>query len=174
VYANVILSNGRQLKYTLRYSVFSGLLCSSSWQDFIADDPVNSHLPKFKKLQSFAEILFQRCALLIPLKDKLDILFNDFCIYRYQIPVCGCILVNPVSKDLRTFCSIVLYCFSSELICVPRACVLGPYCVCVSMVWCGVSMVWCGVSMVWCGVVSVCRSGRTWYWCGTGPAIVGE
>lgn len=64
------------------------------YEDFIADDPLNSHLPKFRKLQSFADILFKRCALLIPLKNEQDILFNDFCKYRYQIPVCGCILVN--------------------------------------------------------------------------------
>lgn len=65
------------------------------YEDFIADDPKNSDLPKFKKLQSFAEILFKSSPLLRPLQNKMDILFNDFCTYRYQIPVCGCILVNP-------------------------------------------------------------------------------
>lgn len=65
------------------------------YEDFIADDPINNHLPKFKKLQYFAERLFHRCPLLKPLKEKLDMLFSDFCNYRYQIPVCGCILVNP-------------------------------------------------------------------------------
>ena len=85
-------------------------------QDFIADDPINNHLPKFKKLQAFAEILFQRCALLTPLKDKLDILFNDFCVYRWQIPVCGCILVNPVIL-LVVFDIYVALCHFSQLAC---------------------------------------------------------
>ncbi len=48
-------------------------------------------------MKSFAEKLFSHCPLLQPLQDECGVLFDDFNTYRYQIPVCGCIMLN---KDM--------------------------------------------------------------------------
>jgi mRNA-decapping enzyme subunit 2 len=61
------------------------------YEDLLADN--NPTLPHFK-LKPFAELLFDHCLLLHPLKNELHILFDDFCSYRLQIPVCGCIMLN--------------------------------------------------------------------------------
>ena len=61
------------------------------YEDFIADKYTN--LPHFG-LKGFAEQLFKHCALLQPLQGQFHILFDDFCTYRFKIPVYGCIMLN--------------------------------------------------------------------------------
>jgi mRNA-decapping enzyme subunit 2 len=52
-----------------------------------------SNLPSYK-FKTFTEKLFSHCQLLQPLQDQCSVLCDDFNTYRYQIPVCGCILLN--------------------------------------------------------------------------------
>ena len=64
------------------------------YEDFYSDK--YSHLPHYG-LKQFAESIFKHCQLLEKLQDQFQILFDDFCDYRIQIPVYGCILLN---KDM--------------------------------------------------------------------------
>ena len=63
------------------------------YEDFMAD--MNDALPHFKQLKTFAERVFTHCPLLSQSKAKFTELFNNFSAYRAQIPVCGCIMLNP-------------------------------------------------------------------------------
>jgi mRNA-decapping enzyme subunit 2 len=60
-------------------------------KDFLVEK--YSNLPSFQ-LKAFTEKLCNHCPVLQPLHDTCLMLFNDFNTYRYQIPVCGCILLN--------------------------------------------------------------------------------
>jgi mRNA-decapping enzyme subunit 2 len=73
------------------------------YEDFFADK--YEHLPRFKKLNRFAEILFAHCPILRPLQHKFEDMFNEFGNYKNQIPVCGCILLNSAMTKVVLVCS---------------------------------------------------------------------
>ena len=59
------------------------------YEDFYADAPQNSHLPHFKKLNSFAKKIFEHCPLLGAYKMQYEELFADFSKYKSVIPSYG-------------------------------------------------------------------------------------
>lgn len=61
------------------------------YEDFYSDK--YNQFPHFQ-LKKFAEELFRHSRILSPMQNRCDMLFDDFCAYRYQIPVFGCILLN--------------------------------------------------------------------------------
>jgi mRNA-decapping enzyme subunit 2 len=73
------------------------------YEDFYADK--YEHLPHFKKLVRFAELIFLHCPLLHKLKHKFEELFAEFGNYKNQIPVYGCILLNPAMTKAVLVCS---------------------------------------------------------------------
>lgn len=73
------------------------------YEDFMAD--VNPALPHFKYLKVFAEKIFNHCPLLSQSQDKFVELFNNFNTYKSQIPVCGCIMLNPEMTKVLLVCS---------------------------------------------------------------------
>lgn len=73
------------------------------YEDFMAD--VNSALPHFHHLKTFAEKIFSHCPLLSQSHDKFVELFNNFNSYKSQIPVCGCIMLNPEMTKAVLVCT---------------------------------------------------------------------
>ena len=63
------------------------------YEDFLADE--HSHLPHFKKLDSFAKQVFSHCPLLYGMTEQFDELFQGYSAYKSVIPSYGCILLNP-------------------------------------------------------------------------------
>jgi mRNA-decapping enzyme subunit 2 len=73
------------------------------YEDFMAD--VNPALPHFASLKTFAEKIFSHCPLLSQSHDKFVELFNNFNSYKSQIPVCGCIMLNPEMTKAVLVCT---------------------------------------------------------------------
>ena len=73
------------------------------YEDFMAD--VNPVLPHFHHLKTFAEKIFTHCPLLSQSHDKFVELFNNFNSYKSQIPVCGCIMLNPEMTKAVLVCT---------------------------------------------------------------------
>ncbi|KAI9907709.1 hypothetical protein PsorP6_004522 [Peronosclerospora sorghi] len=71
--------------------------CYWFYEDFYADQ--YAHLPHVK-LNDFARQMFAHCPLLQPLAHRCDELFQDFKAYQRQVPVVGCILLNPKRTKL--------------------------------------------------------------------------
>ncbi|RHY09667.1 hypothetical protein DYB25_000432 [Aphanomyces astaci] len=71
--------------------------CYWFYEDFYADH--HNHLTHLK-LNDFARKMFNHCVLLQPLKQKCESMFQDFKTYQSQIPVVGCILLNPAKTKL--------------------------------------------------------------------------
>lgn len=73
------------------------------YEDFMAD--VNDALPHFKQLKTFAERVFSHCPLLSKSNSQFTELFNNFSMYKSQIPVCGCIMLNPEMTKAVLVCT---------------------------------------------------------------------
>ena len=73
------------------------------YEDFIAD--VNPLLPHFAYLRTFSEKIFSHCPLLSHFNDKFEELFINFSSYKSQIPVCGCIMLNPEMTKAVLVCN---------------------------------------------------------------------
>ncbi|KAH9107319.1 hypothetical protein LEN26_008611 [Aphanomyces euteiches] len=71
--------------------------CYWFYEDFYADH--HNHLTHMK-LNDFARRMFNHCILLQPLKQQCESMFQDFKTYQSQIPVVGCILLNPSKTKL--------------------------------------------------------------------------
>ncbi|ETW10333.1 hypothetical protein H310_00659 [Aphanomyces invadans] len=71
--------------------------CYWFYEDFYADH--HNHLTHLK-LNDFARKMFNHCVLLQPLKQQCESMFQDFKTYQSQIPVVGCILLNPAKTKL--------------------------------------------------------------------------
>jgi mRNA-decapping enzyme subunit 2 len=71
--------------------------CYWFYEDFYADQ--FAHLAHVK-LNDFARQMFAHCPLLRPLAHQCDELFQDFKTYQRQVPVVGCILMNPSRTKL--------------------------------------------------------------------------
>ncbi|KAF0686012.1 Aste57867_22166 [Aphanomyces stellatus] len=76
--------------------------CYWFYEDFYADH--HNHLTHLK-LNDFARKMFNHCVLLQPLKQKCESMFLDFKTYQSQIPVVGCILLNPAKTKLVLVCN---------------------------------------------------------------------
>lgn len=72
------------------------------YEDFYADKYDN--VRHFKDLKSFAKAIFGHCQLLSKIHHKFDEMFEDFGAYKSEIPVCGCILVNPELTKIALAC----------------------------------------------------------------------
>ena len=73
------------------------------YEDFMAD--MNDTLPHFKQLKTFSERVFTHCPLLSKSKTNFSELFNNFSAYKAQIPVCGCIMLNPDMTKVVLVCT---------------------------------------------------------------------
>jgi mRNA-decapping enzyme subunit 2 len=80
------LSNWSRVFYQLEQGWFFYL-------DFYADVPASS-LPKLH-LKGFCQAVFAHCSFLQPHRSKFEQLFAQFQDYLSEVPVCGCILLNP-------------------------------------------------------------------------------
>lgn len=76
--------------------------CYWFYEDFYADQ--FAHLAHVK-LNDFARQMFTHCPLLRPLAHRCDELFQDFKNYQRQVPVVGCILLNPGRTKLLLVCN---------------------------------------------------------------------
>ncbi|GLD91482.1 hypothetical protein PINS_up000015 [Pythium insidiosum] len=71
--------------------------CYWFYEDFYADQ--FKHLQHLK-LHEFAKLMFGHCPLLQPLAHQCESMFQDFKVYQSQVPVVGCILLNPQRTKL--------------------------------------------------------------------------
>ena len=66
--------------------------CHWFYEDFYSDN--HAHLTSFN-LKDFSREFFSRSSLLCPYHDQYLDFMKEFSEYKSQIPVCGCIMMNP-------------------------------------------------------------------------------